>query len=140
MLERNTIISSTVLRLLKDSKHPISVTQILESLKKKKLTPNKTTIYRILTKLLDKKLITELSIKSDTKYYELTTHSHHHHHFICTKCESIHCLDSCILESQNINLNTLLPNESFHIESHDFNLYGLCNLCSEKGTQTTQNP
>lgn len=130
MLERKTTISSNVLKLIEKSKFPLSVPQILNQLKKKGLSPNKTTIYRILEKLINGNMVSEIAVRNGATYYEFS-HGHHHHHFICNECETVFCLDACHVESNHINLNALLPNKQFKIQSHDFNLYGVCEPCSK---------
>ena len=134
MLERKTTISNNVIHLLQTAKAPLTVSQIIQKLKKKELSPNKTTIYRIIEKLLQKKIITEIPVRNGSNFYEFRhgDHYHHHHHFICNQCETVFCLKKCHLESHNINLSKLLPNKDFTIQSHDFNLYGICERCSQK--------
>lgn len=129
MLERKTTISSHVLKQLEESLYPLSVTQIMEQLDKRGLNPNKTTIYRILEKLINKKAVAEIAIRNGATYYEFA-HGHHHH-FICNQCDTVFCLDACHVESQDINLTELLPNQQFKIQSHDFNLYGVCEPCAK---------
>lgn len=129
MLQRKTTISSHVLKQLEKSRHPLSVAQIMKQLHKRGLNPNKTTIYRILEKLINKNAVAEIAVKNGATYYEF---SHgHHHHFICNHCDTIFCLDACHVESHDINLSELLPNQQFKIHSHDFNLYGVCELCAK---------
>ena len=129
MLKRKTIISNYVLKEFEKSKHPLSVNQIIENLKAKELTPNKTTIYRIIEKLLAKNIISEISIKNYASVYEFT--KGHHHHFICNECNTVFCLDQCHEKSPQIDLDNLLPNKNFSIQSHDFNLYGTCENCQK---------
>lgn len=131
MLERNTTISSNVLSELECSDSPLSVAQILDILEKKGLNPNKTTIYRIMDKLVQKRAVTEVTVRNGASYYEFSN-GHHHHHFICNNCDAVYCLDACHVESHHINLKALLPNKNFKIQSHDFNLYGICEPCSER--------
>ena len=69
MFERNTNISSSVLSILQNTKQPLSVKQIIKNLQEISISANKTTIYRIIKKLIDKKEITEIVINSGIKYY-----------------------------------------------------------------------
>jgi len=128
MLERKTTISTEVLHVLEGASSPLSVAQIMESLDEKGLRPNKTTVYRLMEKLIGKKAVSEISVRNGTAYYELSK-GHHHHHFVCNECETVFCLDSCHVESHGINLSALLPYKGFQIQSHDFNLYGVCEPC-----------
>ena len=132
MLERKTIVSTQLLKILKKSRTPLSAEQIFTLLKDKEITPNKTTIYRILDKLKKSHSLLEISIRNGKKYYELNEKKHHHHHFICNNCEHVYCLDSCLIDVHKINLEKLIPNKNFEILSHEFNIYGNCSACLEK--------
>ncbi|RAP34577.1 hypothetical protein DID77_00705 [Candidatus Marinamargulisbacteria bacterium SCGC AG-439-L15] len=128
-MERKTIASTHIWNLFKTSKSPVTFHEIDRYLKQKQVAPNKSTIYRILDKLLNNHKISQITTKEGKSYYELQSHSHHHH-FICNSCHKAFCLKSCHIDSQKINLSQLLPNAKFSIDSHDFNLYGVCDSCS----------
>tara|TARA_A100001015_G_scaffold288617_1_gene359643 strand:- start:883 stop:1287 length:405 start_codon:yes stop_codon:yes gene_type:complete len=134
MLKRTTIVSSKVMEMLDASAHPLSVANIMNRLQQEGLTPNKTTIYRILDKLLATQTISVIMTNNGVSYYEPS--GTHHHHFICNACQTVFCLTACHIDVHNINLSALLPNPSFTIESHDFNLYGTCAPC-ETGSQAS---
>lgn len=129
MFERKTIISTNVLRILEQSKYPLTASHIIFSLKTKSINPNKPTIYRILNKLITKKVVTEFRIRQGISYFEIS--GKHHHHFICDTCETAFCLNGCHADLYNIDFSKLLPNKNFQLVSHDFNLYGLCETCSK---------
>ncbi|MEK9657267.1 MAG: transcriptional repressor [bacterium] len=130
MFKRKTIIASNVLKILTEAKSPLSVSNIIEELSKEEIVPNKATVYRILTKLMDKKRVTEIKNKNGAAYFELF--HNHHHHFICDDCETAFCLEGCHVKKLNINMSELLPSKNFKILSHDFNIYGICEGCVNK--------
>ena len=130
MFERNTIVSSHVLNLINESNHPLSVSEIMTQLEIQGYTPNKTTVYRILNKLVDKKVATKFSVRNGVSYFEVS--QDHHHHFICNECETAFCLGGCPFESNLINYNRLFPNKKFKVKYHEFNLYGTCEPCVNK--------
>ena len=134
MIERSTIISKNVLAILQSAKKPLSVKQLLDELEKQNLKPNKTTIYRLLSKLVTSHTVQELSFQNDTKYYEMK--QNHHHHFYCTNCQAIHCLSGCSIQALKSTFSDQLPNNDFVITSHDFNLYGLCDTCTRRSETT----
>ena len=129
MFDKKTIVSENVLKLLHNATQPLSISELLDALKKIDLTPNKTTIYRIMDKLTQKKEISVLVLKNGISYFELSK-NHHHHHFFCTTCESLFCLETCHLDRFKIDLSGLLQNNNFQISQHDFNLYGTCDNCT----------
>ncbi len=134
MLKRKTAISKKVLHILKNTNRALSVPQLLSLLAKANLTPNKTTVYRIMDKLVRNNDVSMITLKSGTSYYEFNTH--HHHHFYCYSCEQLFCLSSCHFESSKFDIKALLPNENFKITSHDFNIYGECAPCANKSVHT----
>ena len=128
MLNRTTTASSNILSILKESKNPLSVSCIINKLKLRNLSPNKATIYRILKKLIDKKVIVELNIKNRFSFFEITKAEHHH--FFCNECDKVFCLDN---QNSKISLiQSLVENNNFSVESHEFNLYGTCQPCLER--------
>ena len=131
MLERKTTISRQVMDIMRHSSHALSVMQIMEKLAKLDLNPNKTTIYRMLDKLVEKDNVSSTTLSNGVTYYELKHGHKHHHHFFCQNCEMVFCLNSCHLEHLNIDPSIMLPNPSFQITSHEFNLYGKCDRCAQ---------
>lgn len=91
--------------------------------------PNRTTVYRILDKLVAAEEVKTIALKTGVSYYEMVKDKRHHHHFICTKCDDVFCLGGCHVKTFDIDLTKLLPNSSFSIQAHDFNLYGVCDKC-----------
>ena len=79
MLKRKTAVSSCVLSALKESDRALSVPQLLRMLAKKNLTPNKSTVYRIIDKLVSQQSVSMVTIQNGVSYYEFS--DHHHHHF-----------------------------------------------------------
>ena len=129
MLERSTTISNSVIDILKQSNHPLSASKIMQQLNKMSLRPNKTTIYRIIKKLLDKKIITEITIQNGAAFYEFTKKDHHH--FICNQCDTVFCLHTEMINNQKETFKQLLKNKPFIVQSHKLNLYGLCEPCAQ---------
>lgn len=127
-----TILSNKIFNILDNSPNALSANQIMDQLDRLDLKPNKTTIYRILDKLVNKNLASIIRLNTGISYYELAkSHHSHHHHFFCNKCQTLFCLDTCHLEQYNINLEQLLPSKKFQITDHDFNLYGICEPCAQ---------
>lgn len=124
MIKRNTIISKYLIQVLEESHRPLSVPQILQAFKKEELSPNKSTIYRLIDKLVANGTIKIIIGKNGTSYYEKSNHNHHH--FFCNSCEQIFCLPS----SKNIDVDSLIQNKEFKITGHDFNIYGICEPCN----------
>ena len=129
MFDRNTIISSTVLTILKNASQPMPVKDIIAQLNEESITANKTTIYRIINKLKQKKEISELTINKGATYYELRCDKQAH--LICNKCDSIRCLDLKEIMPL-VKLQQAAMSKQFEINSHELNVYGTCELCGKK--------
>ena len=128
MLKRKTKLSIKVLEILKSSDHPISVPLLLEKLSEIDLHPNKTSVYRIIDKLIEKKLIIQIVSKSGCSYYEFAT-CNSHYHFICNECQKARRIDMSPFKSLNLDIKDLESKNEFKIQSLNFNIYGVCFSC-----------
>lgn len=116
-----------VLEILKTAKGPLSVPEITTLLAKRNLTPNKTTLYRMLEKLNKEGTVESLLLDSKTTYYELKTH--HHHHFTCQRCERVECISDETLEDEIHRLEIKLNKAGLQVQQHHFSLTGVCSAC-----------
>lgn len=128
---RRTIVSNKVMSLLQSSQVALSITQLLEKLKEDGLQPNRSTVYRILDKLVEKGVVSLLAVNNAPTYFEWSDKKGHHHHFFCYECKTLFCLSRCHVETLGVDLKKLLPNQHFKITAHDFNLYGVCPPCAK---------
>lgn len=108
------------------SDHPISVIEILEEYKKRKLSVNKTTLYRQLEVFVYEGIVTEVDFGDGKKRYEIAS-GNHHHHLICTGCKKIKHIElPGDLISQEILISKL---ENFQVSYHLLEFFGLCYDC-----------
>jgi len=115
-------IREAILELMLKSNKPLSCRQIQEYLK---LKANKTTFYRELEFLKDKKIIEEFKLDDGIRRYEAS--SKHHHHAVCVKCRRVECVElNKDLDSQERQIE---KNNKFKIISHSLEFYGLCQKC-----------
>jgi Fe2+ or Zn2+ uptake regulation protein len=125
---RKTTLRTALLELLNESESPLSVPEILEHLKKRSLTPNKTTLYREADTLLKHAILEETVISGVRKLY-ITQHGHHHH-FICLTCKTTSCIEDPSLEDALLKVqDTLITVNGFLTSGHDLNFYGQCREC-----------
>ena len=96
-------------------------------LKEKGLEPNKSTIYRILKKLIDHNQVREVLVRDSAAYFELR--KEHHNHFVCQLCKKVLCLHQD--EFSQIKPEKLMESKKFKVNSIDFNIYGICQPCLE---------
>lgn len=123
---RITKIRLSLIELFLNGNHALSVQEILQKLKIRKLHPNKTTIYRELTFLINQKIIIELQFSDDKKRYESAL-SHHHHHLVCTKCEAIQ--DVVLGKDLEVEERHIAKYKQFKVMNHTLEFFGLCAEC-----------
>ena len=122
---RNLILTS-----LDNNKRPLSVTDFQQSLKLKKVSANKTTIYRELDSLKKEGIILELQLKGNKRWYELSSRDHHHH-IICVDCDKVEDFAGC--DSKNLVNKALKQAPDFaEITNHTVDFFGLCKSCAKK--------
>jgi len=115
-----------LVEILENTKQPLSVPEVVTLLKNNHLSPNKTTIYRELTFLLDQGIVQELDFGDSKKRYELDTQDHHHH-LVCINCKKIEDFDlSSDLDKEE---KKILKDKNFKVISHSLEFFGYCKDC-----------
>lgn len=125
---KSTPLFSATLEVLERQAKPLSVPILLELLDEKGLQPNKTSLYRMLEKLVKEGSVESVLLSNKTAYYEFKRS--HHHHFVCRSCDDIQCLEDPKLEDQIHKLEDQLQCSGLKIEDHQFSFYGCCVSCS----------
>ena len=125
---KNTPLFQSVCKILSGQKKPFSVPEIQTLLARQNLNPNKTTLYRMLEKMVESGAVEAILLDSKTTFYEIK--SHHHHHFRCQKCDQIQCLSDPQLEHQIHQLQSQMAKRGFAVENHHFSLSGKCKMCA----------
>src|SRR5688572_3299809 len=82
---KSTKVRRALVEVLLKTNSPLSVTDLLQSLSKKDLKPNKTTIYREIEFLRTQEILEEVEFNDGKKRYEIS--QEHHHHLICINCQ-----------------------------------------------------
>jgi len=125
---RQTKTRQGVLALLK-KKSPLAAPVILAGLKKLGVSVNKTTVYRELEFLLNKKVISEIVFRDGLKRYEPKP-SEHSHHLVCVDCQAVEqvVLDKDLDEQEK----KISQRSHFKILHHSLEFYGLCRKCVKK--------
>ena len=125
---RNTPLVEAVKDIFESAHRPVSVPEMQTMLSKKKLEPNKTSLYRMLRKLKDEGFINEVLIDSKTVHYERKMHDHYH--FNCEGCEVTKCIDDQKLGEKIGELEKELSKKGLSVKQHYFSISGLCEDCS----------
>ncbi len=117
----------SVLKIFKNSTHPISVQEVAAALP---ATPtiNGVTLYRIVEAFKEKLLVREVNLRHGHLDYELIDHADHHHHIVCTKCGLTEDLYSCGV-SGLIKAAIKNSRNFATVNEHSVELFGLCKKC-----------
>jgi Fe2+ or Zn2+ uptake regulation protein len=127
---RFSAVRNFILNLLNKSKKPLSVFDLQKQFKKKKLSANKTTLYRELNSLKKEGIILEVQLKNNKRWYE-PAQRHHHHHIVCLKCDKVEDFVGC--DSKKLINEALKQAPDFaEITNHNFDFFGLCKSCAKK--------
>lgn len=129
---RITDTRRVLLEILAAHSQPLSVPAVLAAMKKRHLTPNKTTIYRELEHLRTEGMIREVLIDGKVQHVELLSEDDHHHHLICTVCKCVEDIEPPTEIEKKINELTKLVQRttSFRSISHAVDFFGVCKTCA----------
>jgi Fur family ferric uptake transcriptional regulator len=121
-------LGQQILTILGDEQRPVSAPELMDLLAKKGITPNKTSVYRQLPKLVAEDKVNEVLLAGNTSHFEIS--GHHHHHFMCSECNGTFCLHDNALEEEIHRLERELVKKGRHVERHEFSIIGLCEKCA----------
>lgn len=114
-----------VIRILSESKRPLNHQEIMERLPKDQ-SWDRVTIYRTLSDLEAKNVVSTMHNQNRITFFELTTkdsyRKHNHSHIICDKCGKIECI------SQN-EMNIPQSINGFKVSAMEVNFHGICKEC-----------
>jgi len=120
---RQTAPRLAILEVLLSAKAPLAREQIAERIGTN--APNKTTIYRNLTHLVDKNLVHQAYLEDRTAHYELAHNCGKHQchpHFTCIHCEKTHCLTGTSTPLVELPKGFSMQRQQIHID-------GVCPDC-----------
>lgn len=122
-MERKTVQRQAILDVLKKSKRPLAIQDILKTAQKECAGLGIATVYRNLKAMLEDETISIVEMPGSAVFYELSG-SKHHHHFSCTKCKKVFDVSAC-----KFNFEKILP-AGFQLSGHEILLSGLCDRCA----------
>ena len=125
---RLTKIRKSIIETFSKANKPLSVNAIGRKLKDLGVSANKTTVYREIYFLLEKKYIKELHMGRKQAYFE-SAKLKHHHHLICRKCSVIEKVTKCLITGLE---KDVMKRRGFKIEKHSLEFFGLCSECLNK--------
>ncbi len=128
--KRNTQLKSTLLKILEEKRSPLTVPHLMSLLEKKRLHPNKTTLYRQLENMKESGVVEEVLLEDGIAHFEFKRE--HHHHFICEICNQVSCLEDQVLEKAIHRFEKQISDRGASVSHHQFSVFGTCRECRVK--------
>lgn len=131
--ERLTPVRRLMIELFVQSEAPISAEDVRAALAEKKVTVNKTTVYREFEFLLTAGFIRPVYLNDQRKYYELALlDNEHHHHVVCRDCGRIEDIELGDIEKLLVPLEKRLAKKiKFADIRHSLEFFGWCGKCHQ---------
>jgi Fur family transcriptional regulator, ferric uptake regulator len=115
-----------LLDILKEQKTPITIEQLDELVRTKKLSINLSTIYRILDAFLKHGLIEKTFNITMQSYVLELKHAQHRHYLICLDCQKMIPIEHCPMHDIVENIE---KEQNFYVSAHQLEIYGYCSNC-----------
>ena len=120
---RSTPNRITILRLLMQTKTPLSAEEV-----QKRIKGDLVTVYRNLHTFVSVGFVRELRFQDAVARYEYV-HGSHHHHAVCTGCGVVSELDTC--DTSHLDTHALRHAKNFvSITNHSLEFFGTCTQCA----------
>ncbi len=104
----------------------LEVEDLLYSLRRKKKSVSRATVYRTLELLVDSGIVRQVDLGHGHSHYELVLGHAHHEHMICLKCGKVIEFSDKTIERALIKL---CKKNGFEHTSHRFQIFGYCDEC-----------
>ena len=107
-----------------------TVDSLFDLFQEKRGKISKATLYRILSLMVEAKVLREHYFGKDYKFYEQILGRHgNHNHIICTNCNKI--IEFLSDEIENLQ-NEVVKRHNFQLKERVLNLYGYCSECQNE--------
>lgn len=120
-----TEVRMELVKILLASDTPLTIIDLINKLKDKNLSPNKTTVYREIEFLKDLEVLEEVDFGEGKKRYEIS--DSHHHHVICVNCKTIK--DVSMDKDADLMGKKIMEKMGFKPIGHSLEFFGLCQNC-----------
>ncbi len=114
-----------LLSFLQKNHGPFTANEIQRKLEKK-ISFNRTTLFRALKDLTEKKIINKITLLDRSKSYEMAHEHGHHHHIVCKVCGDIRSIKDCNLDKLE---DKIRKEVEFQFITHSLEFSGVCSRC-----------
>jgi Fur family ferric uptake transcriptional regulator len=125
---KNTRCRAAILYILAQREQPVTADRLFQELSERKITVSFSTVYRTLEALVEKNIITKLSIMGEDKAFFEYNGMGHRHYLICLGCKKILAIEHCPLKGYE---ESLKKETAYAISGHKLDIYGYCPACQK---------
>lgn len=122
-----TRIRRAMLDIFGEADRPLTATDIAEELSRRRISADRTTIYRELRFLTETGTIHEVRLHGRGRSFE--KREGHRHHLVCIGCKGVRSI--YFDEHLEREKEKLLEEERFRVLDHSLEFYGLCEKCAK---------
>jgi Fe2+ or Zn2+ uptake regulation protein len=127
---KTSVICNDIIGLLKNSAEPLTLDYILKLTRINHPKTAFSTVYRIMKRLEQEKLVLRVDWRERGSNYEWAELLHHHH-ITCTVCGQTRDVDDSVV---SFDLEHLTAVTGYTFRNHYVELEGICATCREHST------
>ncbi|MEA2064136.1 MAG: Fur family transcriptional regulator [Gemmatimonadota bacterium] len=114
------------------SKGHLSVEDIQDLLRKRKISASIASIYRTLDVMVQSGLVVQHRFGKRFKRFEAARMDNHHDHLVCIHCNKVFEFRNDTIEKLQVQV---AAEHGFEITSHKLEIYGYCSKCKADGAK-----
>jgi Fur family transcriptional regulator, ferric uptake regulator len=124
---RATPARIAIMKLLENTKQPIDVATVIDSINEEGIKTDPATAFRIMNALTEKGIVVQIQFQEGKLRYELAGKTHHHH-LVCEACGKIEDVSSQVIPALEKEIQT---KHKFLVKRHSLEFFGLCADCQK---------
>lgn len=123
-----TTLEKILILLINSKKEPVTVKSLFES-EKIEGSCDPATVYRLLQKLEEKKIIRKIGLHDRSTHFILNESGQHRDYVVCHDCGDVETLEMiCPVEELE---NKVSKSTGFQDVYHELQFYGICPVCAK---------
>ncbi len=122
-----TAVRKEIIHIFAEANAPLSAQELQRRLSRRKKLPNKTTVYREIAFLVERRIVREITFNDRKKRYEAELDAAHHHHLVCVRCDGVE--DVALAGDLDRQERSISRSRGFMILNHSLEFFGVCRTC-----------